>query len=111
MAGRASLPRLPARQVAAVLRVWVVAAVSTPAAAVAVSMSAAALRDLDLVPAAAHPGLGLAVAALLRHSSAVAVRLARGSAVAAAAADMVAATAVTIIVAAAASFPARWPVL
>jgi hypothetical protein len=107
MAGRASLPRLPARQVAAVLRVWVVAAVSTPA--VAVSMSAAALRDLDLVPAAARPGLGLAVAARLRHSSAVAVRLARGSAVAA---DMVAATAVsTIIVAAAASFPARWPVL
>jgi hypothetical protein len=103
MAGRASLPRLPAQQVAAVLRVWVVAAV-------AVSISAAALRDLDLVPAAAHPGLGLAVAALLRHSSAVAVRLARGSAVAAAAADMVAATAVTIIVAAAASFPARWPV-
>jgi hypothetical protein len=107
MAGRASLPRLPARQVAAVLRVWVVAAVSTPA--VAVSMSAAALRDLDLVPAAAHPGLGLAVAALLRHSSAVAARLARDSAVAA---DMVAATAVTaIMVAAAASFPARWPVL
>jgi hypothetical protein len=108
MAGRASLPRLPARQVAAVLRVWVVAAVSTPA--VAVSMSAAALRDLDLVPAAARPGLGLAaaVAALLRHSSAVAARLARDSAVAA---DMVAATAVTIIVAAAASFPARWPVL
>jgi hypothetical protein len=51
MAGRASLPGSP-RQVAAVSR-WVVAAVSTPAAAVAVSMSAAALRDLDLVPAAA----------------------------------------------------------
>jgi len=85
-------------QVVAVLRVWVV------------SISAA-LRDLGLVPAAARPGLGLAAAVLLRHSSAVAVRLARGSAVVAAV-DMVAATAVTtIIVAAAASFPARWPVL
>jgi len=97
MASRASLPRLPA-QVAAVRPPWV-----ATSAAVAVSISAAALRDLGLVPAAARLGLGLAaaVAALLRHSSAVAV-----------AADMVAATAVTtIIVAAAASFPARWPVL
>ena len=110
---RASLRQPPvSAQVAAVLRVWVVAAVSTQAAAVAVSMSAAALRDLGLVPAAARPGLVLAVAVvLLRHSSAVAVRLARSSAVAVAA-DMVAATAVTtVIVAAAASFPARWPVL
>jgi hypothetical protein len=99
-AGQSLLRRPPvSAQVAAVLRVWVV------------SISAAALRDLGLVPAAARPGLGLvaAVAARLRRSSAAAVRLARGSAVAA---DMVAATAVTaIMVAAAASFPARWPVL
>src|SRR5712664_1127244 len=95
--GQPSLRQPPvSAQVAALLRVWVV------------SISAAALRDLGLVPAAARPGLGLAAAALLRHSSAVALRLARGSAVAA---DMVAATAVTIIVVAAASFPARWPVL
>jgi len=87
--GQPSLRQPPvSAQVAALLRVWVV------------SISAAALRDLGLVPAAARPGLGLAAAAvLLRHSSAVA-------------ADMVAATAVTtIIVVAAASFPARWLVL
>jgi len=102
MASRASLPRLPA-QVAAVRPPWV-----ATSAAVAVSISAAALRDLGLVPAAARLGLGLAaaVAALLRHSSAVAVRLARGSAAVA-----VATAITTIIVVAAASFPARWPVL
>jgi hypothetical protein len=58
-------------QLAAVSRIWVVAAVSAKVPAVAASISAAALRDLGLVPAAARLGLVLVVA--------VAARLARGS--------------------------------
>jgi hypothetical protein len=81
-------------QVAAVLRVWVVAR-----------------RVLGLVPAWARRGLGLAlvVAARLARGSAAAAALTHSSVVAVA---IVAATAaVTIVVVAAASFPARWPVL
>jgi hypothetical protein len=83
-------------QVAAVLRVWVVAR-----------------RVLGLVPAWARRGLGLALVVAARQargSAAVAVAAALTHSSVVAVAIVVATAAVTIMVAAA-SFPARWPVL